>query len=337
MRTKQSNHSVGDELRENTKLPSTPQKQSPTHSGPVPGQSLFLVEDMAKKLTLGHDSVSSKIKKGQKKEQVTQVKPSHRSGKRTTPRKERTGHHSSDHGPVQHGGSEEQLDSGLGSIDSQAMEAPWSDHQYGGSYGSLQHSHSARQKFCPPRGAPCGCCSSQPHFHNQQYELGPVSSHGSDVSYNPPHFSNYGPYPLSVHAYSHPADFQHSRSHCHRHQQQRYWSAPFAGPPSPPAAVPNPPGERTPWKPPQGTQWNPGGREEREAVRKKLMAIFSAELVDTAMEMSPQEMDPQVLVAEILMLQSQGMLLRWEVRNLSLFFFLVERLSRKNISFCVWS
>lgn len=310
MRTKQSNHSVGDELRENTKLPSTPQKQSPTHSGPVPGQSLFLVEDMAKKLTLGHDSVSSKIKKGQKKEQVTQVKPSHRSGKRTTPRKEKTGHHSSDHGSVQHGGSEEQLDSGLGSIDSQAMEAPWSDHQYGGSYGSLQHSHSARQKFCPPRGAPCGCCSSQPHFHNQQYELGPVSSHGSDVSYNPPHFSNYGPYPLSVHAYSHPADFQHSRSHCHRHQQQRYWSAPFAGPPSPPAAVRNPPGERTPWKPPQGTQWNPGGREEREAVRKKLMAIFSAELVDTAMEMSPQEMDPQVLVAEILMLQSQGMPLR---------------------------
>lgn len=305
MRTKQSNHSAADELRENTKLPSTPQKQSPIHLGPVPGHSLLLVEDMAKKLTLGHDSVSSKINKDQKKEHVTQVKPSHRSGKRTTPRKEKIGHHSSGHGSVQHGGSEEQLDSGLGSIDSQAMEAPCSDHQYGGSYGSLQHSHSVRQKFCPPRGAPCSCCSSQPPFHNQQYKLG-----GSDVSYNPPHFSNYGPYLISMHAYSHPVDSQHSRSHSHHQQQQRYWSAPFAGPPSPPAAVRNLPGEHPRWKPPQATQRNPEGREEREAVRKKLLAIFSAELVNTVMEMFPQEMDPQVLVAEILMLQSQGRPLR---------------------------
>lgn len=40
-------------------------------------------------------------------------------------------------------------------------------------------------------------------------------------------------------------------------------------------------------------------------MRKKLLAIFSAQLVDMAMGMFPQEMDPQVLVAEIVTLQSQ--------------------------------
>ncbi|XP_070841244.1 ribonuclease ZC3H12A [Chaetodon trifascialis] len=310
-RAKQSNRLVADELRENAKHPSTAQKQSSVHSSPVPGQSLSLVEDMANKLTMGHESGS--LKKDHKNEHVTQVKASHRSSKRLTSRKEKTSQHSSsDHGSVRHSGSQEQLDSGLGSIDSQPMEAPRSDHQYGVTYGSSQHTHGARKQYCPPRSAPCSCCSHGPStqgttpaflHHNQHYSLGPVSSHSSDmIPYNSPHYPSYGTYPVSIRAYSQPTDFQHSRVHCH--QQQQYCSDLFGAHP----ARRTLPGERLQWEPPQGTQPSEGG--EREVVRKKLLAIFSVHLVDTAMDMFPQLMDPQLLVAEILMLQSQNRSLR---------------------------
>lgn len=308
-RAKQSNRLVADELRENAKHSSPVQKQSSTRSSPVPGQSLLLVEDMAKKLTLGHESGS--LKKDHKNEHVAQVKVSHRSSKRATSKKESTNHHlSSDHGSVWQNGSQEQLDSGLGSIDSQ----PRSDHQYGVTYGSSQHTQSVRQQYYPPRSAPCSCCShgscslgSTAAFqhHNQHYSLEPVSGHSSDmIPYGPPHYTSYSAYPVSMPAYSVPADFQHNRVHSH---QQPYWSDPF-GAPLP--AVRSQPGERSNWEPPQGTHPSPRNGEEREVVRKKLLAIFSAHLVDTAMGMFPQLMDPQMLVAEILMLQSQNKSLR---------------------------
>lgn len=293
-RAKQSNRSVADELRESAKHPSTAQKQSSARSSPVPGQSLLLVEDMAKKLTLGHESGS--LKKDHKHDQS---KSSHRSNKRSTSRKEKTGQHSSsDHGSVRQSGSQEQLDSGLGSIDSQPMDAPWSvcDHQYGPTYGSAQHPHSVRQQFCPP----CSCCShglssqgTAPAFphHNQQYS----------IPY-PPHYAGYGAYPVSLPAHSQPTDFQNSR--VHGRQQPQYWSDPFGAHPLPVRSLP---GDRSPWEPPRGV--SPSG-EKREVVRKKLMAIFSAQLVDTAMDMFPQQMDPQLLVAEILKLQSQNGSLR---------------------------
>ncbi|XP_044028866.1 ribonuclease ZC3H12A isoform X2 [Siniperca chuatsi] len=313
-RAKQSNRSVADELRENAKHPSTSLTQSSAFSSPVPGQSLSLVEDMGRKLTLGHESGSSK--KDHKNEHVAQVKGSHRSSKRATSRKEKTSQHSSsDHGSVRYSGSQEQLDSGLGSIDSQLMEAQ-SDHQYGATYGSSKHTHSVRQQNCPPRSAQCSCCSHGPSsrgttpaflHHNQHYSLGPVSSHSSDmIHYGPPHYDSYGAYPVSMPAYSQPTDFQHSRVRSHRHQQ-RYWSDPFR---AHPPVVRSLPGERLHWEPPKGSQPSPGGGEEREVVRKKLLAIFSAHLVDTAMDMFPQMMDPQMLVAEILMLQNQNRSLR---------------------------
>lgn len=283
-RGKQSSHSLADELRENAAV----KKQSSTRSSPVPGQSLLLVEDMAKKLSLGPDGGGgpTKTKKDQKKDQV---RPSQCSSKRT----ERSSRQSPDHGSASlHAESQEQLDSGLGSIDS------WSDHQYGGSYGSLQHLHGLRHKFCPPLGVVCSCCShsSPPAYHHQQGE--------SDLSYRLPHFSAYGPYPINRHAFSQPPEFQHSQHHPQQQQQQqhRYWSAPFGTRPHPHP----PPSERTQHSMPrgaQGTRSSKGG--EREAVRKKLLAIFSAQLVDTAMEMFPRELDPQVLVAEIVTLQSQ--------------------------------
>ncbi|XP_071356931.1 LOW QUALITY PROTEIN: ribonuclease ZC3H12A [Trachinotus anak] len=313
-RAKQSSRSVADELRDNAKHPSTAQKQPSACSSPQPGQSLLVVKDMAEKLTLGHDSGS--VKKDNKNEHVAQLKTSHRSSKRATSRKEKTSQHSSsDHSSVRNDDSQEQLDSGLGSIDSQPKEPPRNlcDHQYGPTYRSWQHSHSVRQQYCPPRSAPCSCCTHGPPFRgaapafqhqNQHHSIGPVSSHSSDmVPYGPPHFQGYA-YPVSMPAYSQPTDFQHRRAHnC---PQQLYWSDPFGGHPQ---VVHNLLGERSQWEPPQGTQPSPS-REEREVVRKKLLAIFSASLVDAAMDMFPQMMDPQKLVAEILMLQTQNRSLR---------------------------
>ncbi|XP_067468559.1 ribonuclease ZC3H12A [Thunnus thynnus] len=281
-RAKQSNRLLADVLRENAKHPLTAQNQSSARISPVPGQSLLLVEDMAKKLTLGPESVS--LKKDHKNENVVHVKVSHRPSKRASSRKEKNSlHSSSDQGSVRHGGSQEQLDSGLGSIDSQPKEAPWS-----------QQPHSVRQQYYLPRSAPCSCCSHGPpslgtapafQHHNQHHSIRPVGSR----SYGPPHYASFGAYPVSMPAYSQPANYQHSRSYsC---QQQLYWSDPF-GAHSP--AVRSLPGE------------HPPSREEREVVRKKLLAIFSVQLVDMAMDRFPQLMDPQMLAAEILMLQSQN-------------------------------
>ncbi|XP_047460131.1 ribonuclease ZC3H12A [Mugil cephalus] len=311
-RAKQSNRLVADELRENAKLPATAQKQASAHSTPAPGLSLLLVEDMAKKLSLGHES--GLWKKDHKNDHVSQIKTGHRSSKRASSRKEKTSQHSaSDHDLVRHGGSQEQLDSGLGSIDSQPVEAPWSqcDHQYVGPYGSSQRTHSVRQQYCPPGSAPCSCCSHGLPSQGtafQPHSIGQVSSHSADMMPRggSPHYPSYCAYPISMHVYSHPTDF-HRRRHHHQQQQQQqqqYWSDPLG---APPPAVHGLPRER--WDPLPVSQPNPS-REEREVVRKKLLAIFSANLVDTAMDMFPQIMDPQMLVAEILMLQSQNRSLR---------------------------
>uniref|UniRef100_UPI0037E88DCC endoribonuclease ZC3H12A n=1 Tax=Semicossyphus pulcher TaxID=241346 RepID=UPI0037E88DCC len=294
-RANQSNRSVADELRDKAKHPSIAQKQSSTRSSPVPGQSLSLVEDMAKKLTLGHESGSSK--RDHKNENVAQVKATHRSKKASSKKEKSSQKPSSNYGSFGQSGSQEQMDSGLGSIDSQPMEAPWS--MCDSRYGSSQHSHSVKQQYCES----CSCCSHGP----QHYSLGPASDHSSDmIPFGPTHYASYGAYPASMPGYSQPTDFQHSR--VHGRQQQQYWSDPFG---AHPLAGHNLHREPSHWKPPRGTQPSPSvSREEREVVRKKLLAIFSAHLVDTAMDMYPQQMDPQKLVAEILELQSQDRSLR---------------------------
>ncbi|KAK5883349.1 hypothetical protein CesoFtcFv8_019687 [Champsocephalus esox] len=276
-RAKQSNRSVADELRVNSKHPSIAQKQSSTRSSPVPGQSLSLVEDMARKLTLGPESGS--LKKDHK---------SHRSSKKATSKKEKR--LTPDLMSVRQSVSWEQLDSGLGSIDSQPMEAPQSvcDHQYGTAYESLQNSHSVRQQYSPP----CSCCSHGPSSGGTT----PAFQH-QHQHYSIPYmhqYPSYNDYPVS--AYSQPTDFQHSRAHSH-HQRQ-YWSDPIGAHPQVDQRLSR---ERSQWEAPPGSR--PGG-QEREVVRKKLLAIFSVNLVDAAMDMYPQLMDPQMLVVEILKLQS---------------------------------
>lgn len=273
-RANKANQSGGAELREQAKQPWTPQRQ--------PGQSLSLVEDMAKKLALGPESGSCKATRDQKHQDVAQLKASQRCGKRSACRRPSPSDHSC--------GSQ---DSGLGSIDSQPTEAPWSGPQQ-------------PQQYCPPRRAPCRCCSHGPFSegapaasYHQHFNCGGVSSHRSEGSpYGPRRYSTYGGYPVSVHAYSHESDFP----------QHQHWSDPLG---FRPLVVQKHPGERLLWGPPQAEQQSsPGGLEEREAVRKKLLAIFSAHLVDAAMNMFPELMDAELLVAEILMLQSQSRSLR---------------------------
>lgn len=231
---------------------------------------------MAKKLSLGPESSFSKSMKEQKLEHGSQLKASQRSCKRPTCRKERSEQHSPPDRCLQASGSQEQLDSGLGSIDSQPMEGSWSDHLYG-----VTHS----QQYHPPRGAPYRSCPHGP------FSEGTPSAHHQGCScgaYGPAHYTGY---PLSMHAYSH-----------------RHWSDPYG---SHPWVVQNRLAEQVHWGPPQVEQQTPpSGLKEREAVRKKLLAIFSAHVVDVAMNRFPELMDPELLVAQILMLQSQSRLLR---------------------------
>lgn len=312
-RVKQPNRSLGDEPQGSTKHPSTAQKQSSARSSPVPGQSLSQLEDMAKRLTLGHES--SSVKNDHKNEHLVQGKVTQRSSKRATSRKEKTGQQpSSDRSSVRHGGSQEQLDSGLGSIDSQPLDAPWSvcDQHYRPTYGSCQRNQCARQQCCPPRSAPCSWSSNSPPSRgsasvlqqHQRHSIGPLSSISPDMTpYSPHHYPSHGTYPVSVPAYSHLTDFQHPRV---LSRQQPYCPGPFGAHRQEVCILSR---ERADKDPPQRTPLSPS-TEEKEVVRKKLLAIFSAQLVDTAMDMFPHVMDPQMLVAEILMLQSQNRSLR---------------------------
>lgn len=274
-RSKQSNRAVADDLRQNAKNP------GPARCGPVPDQNLPLVEDVERKLTLGHDGASMK-----KQERPAPSKPGQRSGKKSQTRKEKSVQ-KSDRGSVRLLGSQEQLDSGLGSIDAQQVENRWSlqEQQNRASYGTDP------LPFCPPGGAACSCCSHGPF---QPAGMVPVGCHSAP--YGPPRYPSCGPVLPSRSAFSQPPDFQNRR--VQSHQQPPFWSDPFCG-------------RRPEARGPPGQGWGSGPNpEQREGVRKKLLAIFSAQLVDTVMERFPQVLDPQVLVAEILILQSQNRSLR---------------------------
>ncbi|XP_061597995.1 endoribonuclease ZC3H12A-like isoform X2 [Cololabis saira] len=283
-RAKQSNPAVTMELRESVKHPPGSQKPASSRSSPGPGPGLSL-EDMAKKLALG-DQMDSL----QRNEPVSQGKASHRSSKKASLKKEKASQHSG-RTWMQHGGSQEQLDSGIGSS---LGDGAWSlqDQQYGASYCHQQQNR-------PPGNVPCSCCSYGPPFWGamppyQPHSSSPLSSYSTDISpYGPPRYPGCCSYP----GYGQSPDLKHSRTHP-RHQRP-FWSDPCAAqPPGPRSLQDEPPPGRSP------------GRPERDVVRKKLLAIFSAQLVDTAMEMFPQLLDPQKLVAEILMLQSQNQSLR---------------------------
>ncbi|XP_077364096.1 endoribonuclease ZC3H12A isoform X2 [Festucalex cinctus] len=210
-RAKQSNCLLADELRENAKLaPSAPRSSV---RSPVSRQSLSLVEDAARKLALLEKS-------SLKKEKVN-----HCTGQKASCKKGRSSLGSSDHG------SHKQLDSGIGSIESQSMEAQQANchAQYGATSGHFR-----------PWSAPSRCCqhdsASWRTFQDQ-----------------------------------------------HLHRGSRPDVVPADSPP------------------PHATN---GG--ERKVTRTKLLAIFSADLVDAAMDMFPLVVDPQMLAAKIIMMQSHN-------------------------------
>ncbi|KAK7898302.1 hypothetical protein WMY93_019155 [Mugilogobius chulae] len=170
------------------------------------------------------------------------------------------------------------LDSGLGSID------PHHDANYG------------TNMYSQPHSAPCHCCHATAPHHPQHHTM---SRSDVNLAYNVTPFPNYGPYSGGMQAYSHPPDFQRP---VHRPPQQMYWSDPYM---APPRAVGRLPEENSQC---QQNQARAGpANDQREGVRKKLLAIFSAQLVDTAMSLNPQVLDPQKLLVEILRLQGQGL------------------------------
>ncbi|XP_053720095.1 endoribonuclease ZC3H12A isoform X2 [Synchiropus splendidus] len=269
-RGKQSNRLLADTLRENAKL------SSMSESALVPGQSLSLVEEMARKLTLAPEP----SKKDHKSE-----KSKHSSSKKGSSRKEKS---PPERAPPQHSRSQERLDSGLGSIDGPSVEAPRGHFEppFGGTSAcpvALQQQHYQM------RNGPCNCCSplrsspAYPHHH----------STGSDAV---PHYPPYDAYRVSMPPFSQPASFQHSRHH--HHHQPVFLSEPYGVRPVLPCEPP-------PWDPPLATQPS-RNTDQRTVIRTNLLAIFSAHLVDAAMDRFPQVNDPQKLAAEIVNLQNQN-------------------------------
>uniref|UniRef100_A0A8C7ZUT7 Zinc finger CCCH-type containing 12A n=1 Tax=Oryzias sinensis TaxID=183150 RepID=A0A8C7ZUT7_9TELE len=272
-RAKHSNRTVADELRDSARPSSSSQNPVSGHYGSAPGPSFTLEEDMALKLSLGNENRSLK--------KSSQSKASHRSGRKSSSRREKLVQQS-DRTSTPHGTSQDQLDSGLGSIDSQTSEAMWSDqfpHRSCQCRGSMAH------QYLPPKVYPCSCCLVDPSLHSPSFQPHSISSHTTDAPYSAPHNCS-SMYLLSRPACSQPADLQNIRVHS---RQQSHWLDPISSQ-----------REERQVPPPEPN------KGERDIVRKKLLAIFSAQLVDTAMEAFPQLLDPQQLVREILLLQSQG-------------------------------
>ncbi|XP_077405313.1 endoribonuclease ZC3H12A [Vanacampus margaritifer] len=216
-RAKQSNCLLADELRENAKLSHTAPRSSVR--SPASCQSLSLVEDAAMKLTLLE---KSSLKK-EKVNHCSRQKPSCKKGWSSLG--------SSEHGSHKH------LDSGIGSIESQSMEAQQANGhtRYGATSGNFHPMPTSQ-----PWSAPSRCClhdsaswqtlQDQHLHHSTRPDVLPVDS--------PPPHTSYG--------------------------------------------------------------------EERKVTHTKLLAIFSADLVDAAMDMFPLVVDPQMLAAKIVMMQSHN-------------------------------
>ncbi|XP_033830782.2 endoribonuclease ZC3H12A [Periophthalmus magnuspinnatus] len=257
-RPKQSNQSLADELRSRSSAPALT---------PAPGHSLSLVEDMAKKLTLG-----GTMKKEHHPELST-ISPGVKGhSKKSCSKKDRKSRQTSlEQGSVTSIDSHD-LDSGLGSI----------DPHYDATYGTNLYSQ--------PHSAPCHCCHvTAPHHSFQQHPH--ITQSEINFAYNMTAHPNYGSYSGGMRAYSQ-----------HRPPQQMYWSDPYM---AAPRAMCRAPEESSQWEQSQVSAGH--AKDQREAVRKKLLAIFNVQLVDTAMNLNPQLLDPQRLLAEILRLQGQGL------------------------------
>lgn len=294
-RAKQYHRSLADELREKARMASSP------HRAPWAGHDASLEEVMEQKLTL---DLKGPLKKVHTSENVPVLKSGPQSTQRKFPlKRERPGHNSPTSLDSVHTPSQELLDSGLGSYECQGTElqGSHSDHPHRGQYKTS----GSRYRPPPSCSQPCSCCSLQSVSCSTGYQ-----HHSMDLAASPnpgvmpyyePQYNSYGGassyQSLNRPQYSLPHDF-HGRMH--PPPQHGYWSEPYGGyshsPPSPRQ------GEIASWAPapPKASPPMP----EREQMRKKLRAVFNARLVDRAMNMFPNLMDPQKLAVEILNLQS---------------------------------
>ncbi|XP_076862249.1 endoribonuclease ZC3H12A isoform X2 [Brachyhypopomus gauderio] len=211
--------------------------------------------------------------------------------------------------------SQKLLDSGLGSYECHCAEAHGSCCEQACKGEVWRPNPQAGGRHPQPQsgGPPCSCCScwsmsSGAGCHHQHLGLG-TSQHPGAASYCPPRYHSYGGSPtyspVTRTQYSLPTDFPPSAMSL----PHGYWSEKYGGfshsSPSPMQ------GDSALW----GMAVAKAGplMPEREQVRKKLLAVFNARLVDRAMGMFPNLMDPQKLAVEILNLQSYEGALRYRV------------------------
>ncbi|XP_062385888.1 ribonuclease ZC3H12A [Sardina pilchardus] len=339
-RPKQSNRTLADELREKAKKPAssaTPHKYSSPASVRA-GHSPPLEEILENKLHLDPPGAPVPQWRAEASENMLVLVGSPQKTEKSRKhclKKERHSHshthtHSHSHNPNSNrslslasadsfaNGSPEYLDSGLGSYEGHPERHHPGDPmkprslQNRGQYYPPPPCNSSQSCPCFPHlPPPMPPAPTQPQanlrYPNPNHVPGSAGSHGLDMSYFPQ--PCYPPYASQQHAASLP---QHNMTaygsqqpgHSFVHHPG-HWSAPYPqgytqsvhrepiqhhswGGPMPPPARSSPPGSGT-----------------REEVRKKLMAIFNGRLVDRAMDMFPQLLDPQRLAAEILTLQSQ--------------------------------
>ncbi|KAJ8405088.1 hypothetical protein AAFF_G00330090 [Aldrovandia affinis] len=314
-----SQRSLADELRANAKLSalkedrkSTPPRKSP-HGDPI---YLSLDQDLEQRLILEQ---WGSLKASHVSENVLLHRdrgaggghPGRRpASKMAVTNHEWTNHH---HSPLSADStflqsSQERLDSGLGSYESQYSEAsrghgdphgagpgpPSSPSSSSSSSGSLQrYLHSSHPERQDGR-QPCSCCSHQvPPACLQHYSQGLSSCQPCYAPFGGPLH-----YPVPPH-YSLPATF--SQVHLN---QQKYWSDPYHVVPLTHQGFMGAFRDQRTWAPHPSRQ--APFDAEREEVRKKLQAIFHPYQVDKVMGMFPHVLDPQALAAEILTLKSQG-------------------------------
>ncbi|XP_017341669.1 ribonuclease ZC3H12A [Ictalurus punctatus] len=280
-RAKQSQRSLADELREKAKMPS-PMK--PSLAGPNPSHGASLEEVMEQKLTLNQ---SGSLKKAHTSENMLVVKNTPQSTSRKSPSKrDRSSQYSTTNPDGISASFQEYPDSGLGSYECHG------EHQCGGEQRKSKNPSNGRFRYPPTCSQSLNQSNlqSNPGYHPHHMSIA-ASQSPNNMPYSFPQYHSYGgaPYP--------PGNFaQYSVPHEYHHRsmpppQSGYWSEPYFG------HVPQGPvqGDGTPWTHPL---------PEKEQVRKKLRAVFNARLVDRAMEMFPNLMDPQKLAVEIINLQS---------------------------------
>ncbi|XP_067217620.1 ribonuclease ZC3H12A [Chanodichthys erythropterus] len=280
-RTKQSQRALADELREKAKNSSTPHKPQPLSS-----QTPSLEEVMEQKLSL---DMCGSLKKSHASENVLVVKGVPQPTQKKFPSKKERRHSPTSLESFPYG-SQECMDSGLGSYECHSHEAPHCDRYC--DHRKSKPSSNGRHRYVPANSQPCSCCSHQSlsacHHH----------SGSSNPGYGQPRYHSYGGGPIYPPVNMSQYSFPHSRG---PPPHQGYWSDHYGG---------YPPTSHNAMQPERGHgHWSPSNHNpqwsEREQVRKKLLAIFNARLVDRAMDMFPYLLDPQRLAAEILTLQSQ--------------------------------